>query len=227
MKPFFLVISACTMLLAVDKPNADSVKRISASQVVLKEAMTAGDASIPKDLIEKAHCVAVIPGLKQGGFIVGAKYGKGYLFCRKEHGGWQGPATVRVEGGSFGLQAGGGEADVVMLVMNKSGSDKILRNEFKLGANAGVMAGPLGRTVQAETDAYMRAEILGYSRSRGLFAGISLDGSTLREDLDDNAELYGSKLTNVEILGGKALPTPAVARPLRNLLNSISTWEKH
>jgi lipid-binding SYLF domain-containing protein len=227
MKPVIFLLSACALMFGAEKPDTDSIKRISASQDVLKEAMSAGDSSIPKDLIDKAHCVAVIPGLKQGGFILGAKYGKGYLFCRKEVGGWQGPAAVRVEGGSFGLQAGGGEADVVMLVMNKSGADKILRNEFKLGANAGVMAGPLGRTVQAETDAYMRAEILGYSRSRGLFAGITLDGSTLREDLEDNAALYGTQLTNTQILGEKARPTPAIALPLRNMLNSISTWEKN
>jgi len=213
-------------MYSADKLDGDTLKRIGQSQDVLTEAMASGDKAIPKDLIEKAHCVAVIPGLKQGGFIVGAKYGKGHLFCRKEMGGWQGPASVRVEGGSFGLQAGGGEADVVMLVMNKSGSEKILDNEFKLGANAGVMAGPVGRTAQAETDPTMRAEILGYSRSRGLFAGITLDGSTLREDLGDNEELYGSRLTNKEILSGAARPTPTAALPLRNLLNSISTWEK-
>lgn len=225
MKPFILLLSAAC-LFGATRPDPTTAKRIHAAQDVLKEALNGGDQSIPRDLIEKANCVAVIPGLKQGGFIVGGKYGKGYLFCRKQAGGWQGPAAVRVEGGSFGLQIGGGEADVIMLVMNQAGSEKILRNEFKLGANAGVMAGPLGRTVQAETDAYMRAEILGYSRSRGLFAGISLDGSTLREDLDDNQALYGSKKTNAELLGGAPVPTPAVARPLRQMLNSVSTWEK-
>ncbi|WP_031500933.1 lipid-binding SYLF domain-containing protein [Bryobacter aggregatus] len=225
MKVLLTILTACGLMLGAKNQQAEAVKRLTASKEVLTDALNAGDKSIPRDLIEKAHCIAIIPSMKQGGFIVGAKYGKGVMFCRKESGGWRGPATVRIEGGSFGLQIGAGEADVIMLVMNKTGAEKILKNEFKLGANAGVMAGPLGRTAQAETDVFMRAEILGYSRSRGVFAGISLDGSTLREDLDDNAKLYGKKLSNEQILL-EARPTPAVARPLRNMLNQISTWEK-
>ena len=226
MKPIFTLMLTAGLLLGAKSHVAEANKRLAAAQEVLKDAMNAGDKSIPKDLIEKAHCVAIVPGLKKGGFIVGAQYGKGVLFCRKEvGGGWKGPATVRIEGGSFGLQIGAGEADVVLLVMNKSGSDSILKNEFKLGANAGVMAGPVGRTAQAETDAVMKAKILGYSRSRGVFAGISLDGSTLREDLDDNKTMYGKKLTNMEILEG-SYPTPAAARALKSMLTGISTWEK-
>ena len=183
------------------------------------------DKGIPQDLMDKANCVAIIPGLKQGGFIVGAKYGKGVLTCRKPKGGWKGPATVRVEGGSFGLQIGGGEVDVVLLIMNQAGADKIMNSQFKVGGEAGAMAGPVGRTVQAETDAYMRAEILGYSRSRGVFAGVALAGSTLREDLDDNETMYGRRLTNKEILEGR-VASPAAAKPLMTTLNRYSMWEK-
>ncbi len=225
MKPIFSVILTAAVMFGAKNEVAEANKRLGAAQDVLKAAMEAGDHSIPKDLIEKSHCVAIIPSLKKGGFIVGAQYGKGVLFCRKESGGWRGPATVRIEGGSFGLQIGAGEADVVLLVMNKSGADSILKNEFKLGANAGVMAGPVGRTAQAETDAVMKAKILGYSRSRGIFAGVSLDGSTMREDVDDNAKLYGKRLTNEEILNGSNV-TPAAARPLKKMLTAISTWEK-
>jgi SH3 domain-containing YSC84-like protein 1 len=230
MKRNFLITILTLAVAAVpgfsDEHEAEAAKRLAAAQDVLKEAMNGDDKSIPRELIEKSHCVAIIPGMKQGGFIVGAKFGKGYMFCRKMSGGWHGPAAVRIEGGSIGLQIGGGEADVVMLVMNEKGADKILRNEFKIGANAGVMAGPLGRTAQAETDAYMRAEILGYSRSRGIFAGISLDGSTFREDREDNSALYGKKLTNQEVLADNGPATPAAAKPLAAMLTGISSWEK-
>ena len=157
---------------------------------VLQEIMNSPDKGIPQDLLDKAHCIAVVPGLKTGGFMVGAKYGKGVLACRKVGGGWRGPATVRIEGGSVGFQIGAGEVDTVLLIMNQSGAEKMMRSEFKIGGEAAAMGGPVGRNVQAETDAYMRAEILGYSRSRGVFAGVAITGSTLREDLDDNTAIY-------------------------------------
>lgn len=214
------------MLFAAKNEDADNAKRLKVSQEVLQEAMNAGDHSVPRELIERAHCIAVVPGMKQAGFIVGGKYGKGYLMCRKEGGGWQGPAAVRIEGGSFGLQIGGGETDLILLVMNKAGRDRILRNEFKMGGSAAVMAGPLGKNVQAETDLYMRAEMLGYSRSRGVFAGLALDGSTMREDLDDNQALYGSKLSNTQILDRDEVKTPEMGQGLLRQLSAISTWEK-
>jgi len=188
----------------------EAIKRIEASSVVMKEIMDSPDKGIPKDLLEKAHCVVVVPGLKTGGFIVAAKYGKGVIACRKAGGGWKGPATARVEGGSVGFQIGAGEVDTVLLIMNESGASKIMRSEFKIGGEALAMAGPVGRSAQAETDAYMRAEILGYSRSRGVFAGVALTGSTLREDLDDNTVIYNRRLSNREILEtGRSTPPPA------------------
>lgn len=227
MKSFLSALAlSSAMLFAAKNEDTDNAKRLKVSQEVLQEAMNAGDQSIPRDLIERAHCVAVVPGMKQAGFIVGGKYGKGYLMCRKEGGGWQGPAAVRIEGGSIGFQIGGGETDLILLVMNKAGRDRILRNEFKMGGSAAVMAGPLGKNVQAETDLYMRAEMLGYSRSRGVFAGLALDGSTLREDLDDNKALYGSQLSNAQILDRDEVKTPEMGQSLVRQLSAISTWEK-
>ncbi len=227
MKLFLSALAlSSAMLFAAKNEDSDNAKRLKVSQEVLQEAMNAGDQSIPRDLIERAHCVAVVPGMKQAGFIVGGKYGKGYLMCRKEGGGWQGPAAVRIEGGSFGLQIGGGETDLILLVMNKAGRDRILRNEFKMGGSAAVMAGPLGKNVQAETDLYMRAEMLGYSRSRGVFAGLALNGSTMREDLADNNALYGSKLSNTQILDRDEVKIPEMGQGLLRQLSAISTWEK-
>jgi lipid-binding SYLF domain-containing protein len=227
MKSFISALAiSSAMLFAAKNEDTENAKRLKVSQEVLQEAMNAGDQSIPRDLIERAHCVAVVPGMKQAGFILGGKYGKGYLMCRKEGGGWQGPAAVRIEGGSFGLQIGGGETDLILLVMNKAGRDRILRNEFKMGGSAAVMAGPLGKNVQAETDLYMRAEMLGYSRSRGVFAGLALNGSTMREDLDDNHALYGSKLSNTQILDREEVKTPEMGQGLLRQLSAISTWEK-
>jgi len=210
---------------ASNEPEA--VKRVHEATQVFREIMDAKDAGIPQDLLDRAHCAVIVPGMKQGAFIVGAKYGKGVMMCRKEGGGWAGPGTVRIEGGSFGFQAGGGETDLVLLVMNRRGAEKLMKSEFKLGGEAGVMAGPVGRTVQAETDALMRAEMLGYSRSHGVFAGVALEGSTLREDLDDNRELYGQRVTNQEIMnGGMSLHRDGESRELARTLNQYSSWEK-
>jgi SH3 domain-containing YSC84-like protein 1 len=164
-----------------------------------------------------------VPGLKKGAFIVGAKYGKGFVSCRKKDGvGWSAPGAIRVEGGSFGFQIGGSETDVFMLLMNQRGMDRLFSTKFTLGGDASVAAGPVGRSTQAETDAAMTAEILTWSRSRGLFAGISLSGATLREDEDWNRDLYGHKVTNKEvILGGMA--TPAQAEGLIATLNKYSS----
>jgi SH3 domain-containing YSC84-like protein 1 len=228
MKSFLsAAILASAFLVSARAGDAENAKRLKISQDVLMEAMNAGDQSIPRGLIERAHCVAIVPGMKQAGFIVGGKYGKGYLLCRKEGGGWQGPAAVRIEGGSLGLQIGGGETDLILLVMNKAGRDRILRNEFKMGGSAAVMAGPLGKNVQAETDLYMRAEMLGYSRSRGVFAGIALNGSTLREDLEDNKALYGQPLSNTQILDRDEAKTPEMGQALIRQLSAVSTWEKN
>lgn len=200
----------------------DAAKRLNDSAEMLTEIMSAPDKGIPQDLLEKAECVVVVPGLKKGAFIIGAKYGKGFMLCRKESGvGWSAPAAIRVEGGSFGFQIGGSETDVVMLVNSKPGAKKLLESKFTLGGDASVAAGPVGRTSSAETDAQLHAEILTYSRSRGVFAGISLQGATLRPDDDWNKELYGSDLTNKQIVMGNTA-SPAAASRLISTLDKYS-----
>jgi lipid-binding SYLF domain-containing protein len=160
----------------------------------------------------------IIPDLKKGAFIVGGKYGKGFVSCRKKDGvGWSAPGSVRIEGGSVGFQIGGSEMDVFMLVMNDRGMDRLLSDKFTLGADATVAAGPVGRVAQAETDARMTAEILAWSRARGLFAGIALNGATMREDEDWNQDLYGKPLKNREIVSGSVAPTKSAAPLLREL----------
>jgi lipid-binding SYLF domain-containing protein len=176
-------------------------QRLEDATTALDEILAAPDKGIPQDLLNKAHCVVIIPGLKKAAFIFGARYGKGYVSCRVDGGsGWSAPATVRVEGGSFGLQLGATETDVIMLVMNESGAKGLISSKFTIGGTAQAAAGPVGRDASADTDATMRAEILSYSRSRGLFAGIALQGATLREDLNANKAMYHHRLTTKEIV---------------------------
>jgi lipid-binding SYLF domain-containing protein len=198
---------------------ADNEKRIAESASVLSEIMHAGDKGIPEDLLGKAQCVGIIPNLKRAGFIIGAKYGKGVVVCREaDRAGWSAPSMVRVEGGSIGLQIGAGETDVVFIVMNRSGMDKLMSDKFTVGADANAMAGPVGRSAEANTDAMMHAEILSYSRSRGVFAGVSLQGATMRPDSDDNKELYGRGVSQREILEGR-VKAPAGAQAIYSELN--------
>ncbi len=194
-------------------------QRLDDAATVLNEVMAAPDKGIPQDLLNRAHCVVIVPGLKKAAFIFGARYGKGYVSCREAaSGGWSAPATIRVEGGSFGLQLGATETDVILLVMNQSGADKLMSSQFTLGGTAEAAAGPVGRSLTAETDALMRAEILSYSRSRGLFAGIALQGATLRQDLDANQTLYQQRLTTKEIVTDAGLkPTSAGEKLLTTL----------
>jgi lipid-binding SYLF domain-containing protein len=181
------------------------------SAMTIRELTNAGDKGIPEHALRRAQCVGVIPNLKRAGFIVGAKYGKGVLTCRTGDGKWSAPAIMRIEGGSIGVQIGVGETDVVLLVMNESGENKLTRDKFTVGGDASVMAGPVGRSAQAETDAMLSAEILAYSRSRGLFGGVSLEGATLRPDNDDDAKIYGHPVTVHEILHGQVTPPPAAS----------------
>ena len=200
----------------------DAAARLDAAADVLTEIMASPDKGIPQDLLDKSACVVVIPGLKKGAFIIGGKYGKGFVSCRKDVGrGWSAPAAVRIEGGSFGLQLGGSETDVVMLVMNQGGVKKLLSSKFTLGADAQAAAGPVGRESSAETDAKLHAEILTYSRSRGLFAGLSLQGATLRPDQDWNKEMYGKEISNEDIVLGTTKP-PSSASKLMAALNKFS-----
>jgi lipid-binding SYLF domain-containing protein len=218
---FLLLLMTAAALFGADKK--EPVQRLDEAAAVFKEIMDTPDKSIPQDLLDKAHCIVIIPGLKKGAFILGGKYGKGYLSCRKAGAGWSAPGTVRVEGGSVGFQIGGSESDVIMLVMNERGAEKLLASKFTVGAEGTVAAGPVGREATAQTDAYMRAEILSWSRARGVFAGISLQGATLRQDLDDNGVLYKKKLTNKEIVQSAAVP--ASAQNLISLLNKYSAKE--
>ena len=217
-----LSTAAMMCLAASDEPD----KRIRESGGVLREILDAKDKGIPEDLLENAQCVGVVPNLKRAGFIVGAKYGKGIVVCREANGrGWSAPSTIRIEGGSIGLQIGAGETDVVFIVMNKRGMDKLMEDKFTIGADASAMAGPVGRSAEARTDAMMHAEILSYSRSRGVFAGVSLEGATLRPDNDDNRKSYGRDVTQREILTGRMTPPPA-ARELYALLDSYAPTKK-
>jgi len=199
-----------------------AVKRLKTAGAVFTEIMGTPDKGIPQELLENSQCIVIIPGMKKAAFIVGGNYGRGFMLCRRASGlGWSAPAGVKVEGGSIGFQIGGSETDVIMLVMNKRGADKLLSSKFTLGADASVAAGPVGRTSSADTDAKLHAEILSYSRSRGAFAGISLEGATLRPDHDSNAELYGRKLTNEQIVMGK-IKSPASGSKLTAELNRYS-----
>ncbi len=219
MRMLLVLALACAPLLgATDEP----VKRLEESAAVFSEIMSTPDKGIPRDLLERAHCIVIVPGLKKAAFVVGGQYGKGYLSCRnKNDGGWSAPGTVRVEGGSVGFQIGGSETDLIMLVMNQRGAERLLSSEFTLGAEGEIAAGPVGRSSTAETDALMRAEIISWSRSRGVFAGIALKGATLRQDLDDNEALYGKKLGNRDVVTS-GIAAPPAATKLLALLSQYS-----
>ncbi len=198
MKLLLIAALAITPLVAKDH---ESAKRLDDAAVVLSEVMAAPDKGIPQDMLEHAYCIVIVPDLKTAAFIAGGKYGKGYLSCRnKGRAGWSAPGSIRIEGGSVGFQIGASSTDLIMLVMNERGADKLLSDKFTLGAEGSVAAGPVGRTATAQTDAQMHADILSWSRSQGLFAGVALEGATLRQDLDDNASIYGKRLENRQIV---------------------------
>jgi len=210
-----------TAVLAADREVKVS-DRLDASADTLNDMMHAADRGIPQDLLDKAKCVVVVPGMKKAGFIFGAKYGSGFAVCRRPGNvGWSAPAAMIVEGGSVGFQIGLSETDVVVLVMNDGGMRHLLSDKFTLGGDASVAAGPLGRTATAETDAMLNAEMLAYSRSHGLFAGVSLEGATMRPDEEADRALYGHPATNHEILQGD-FKTPAAAVRFEHALNRDS-----
>jgi lipid-binding SYLF domain-containing protein len=212
---------ATTSVFAADRAiKVDD--RLDASAETLTNMMNASDHGIPHDLLDKARCVVVIPGMKKAGFIFGAEVGRGFAVCRREHGsGWSAPAGMRSEGGSFGFQIGASETDAVFLVMNEGGMKHLLSDKFTVGGDASVAAGPIGRDASARTDAMMNAEMLSYSRSRGLFAGIALTGVTIRPDGETNKVLYGRDSTNREILTGD-FKTPPMARKFERALHHDS-----
>jgi SH3 domain-containing YSC84-like protein 1 len=209
--------------LAKADKESSAVDRLDTSAEVLRDMMHADDKGIPQDLMNRAQCVVVIPNMKKAGFIWGAKYGRGYAVCRRAGGvGWTAPAGMRIEGGSFGLQIGGSESDAVVLVNNESGMKHLLSDKFTLGGDASIAAGPVGRDASAQTDVEMHAEMLSYSRSRGIFVGIALEGATLRPDKEADRELYGRDITNREILTGRDVRPPAAAEKLEHALNRES-----
>jgi len=218
---FGLLFCSSVVLFAADTAQ----ERLSDTTNVFNEIMATPDKGVPQELLETAHCIIIVPGMKQAAFGVGAKWGRGYAVCRQHGAGWGAPAAIRVEGGSFGFQIGGSSTDIVMLLMNERGMRRLLEDKVTLGAEATVAAGPVGRQTAASTDVQMSAEILSYSRAKGLFAGIALHGATLRPDNEVNEELYGSKLTNREILTGGQKP-PAAASELITALNRYSPREE-
>lgn len=211
MKTLMITLAlGCTVPLFAQK---DAAQRLQAAAEVMNEIMATPDKGIPQDLLGRSECIVVIPNAKKGGFIVAAKYGRGFFSCRRpsDHG-WSAPGAIRTEGGSFGFLIGGAETDVVMLILNRKGAEKLLGSKFTLGGDASVAAGPVGRDSQAATDATFQAEILTYSRQRGIFAGLSLSGATIREDDTANRELYGHEVKNRTVVDGSVeVPAPAAA----------------
>jgi lipid-binding SYLF domain-containing protein len=218
-----LVVSA--VLLAAASARAEDVwERLYSCHLVLDDILEMPDA-IPSGLLDKAECVAIIPSVKKAALGIGGSYGKGALVCRgtREYSGpWGAPAMVRLEGGSIGFQLGGQATDYILLVMNRRGVEGILNTSVKLGADASVAAGPKGRTALAATDASFKAEILSYSRNKGLFAGVSLEGSTLRSDKGANRELYGEELNTRQVVSVPDRPVPTAAERLVQLLRTVS-----
>jgi lipid-binding SYLF domain-containing protein len=202
----------CAPLLANDVKTDE---RLNNAANLFSEVMGTPDRSIPQGLLNKSYCVVVVPGLKKAAVVVGGKYGRGYAVCRAGGGeGWGPPAAIRIEGGSFGAQIGFSSSDVVLLIMNSGGMKRLTKSKFTIGAEATAAAGPVGRDVTAQTDAFVTAEILSWSRSRGLFGGVSLDGATLRSDVGENEALYGQRWTSKQILSSGAKPIAAADKLL-------------
>jgi len=199
-----------------------AVDRCLRAAEVLDKVMGTPEKAIPQELMSRSQCIAIIPGAKKVGFVIGARYGKGLMSCRtKDNFGWTAPSAVKLEGGSFGLQIGGSSTDLVLLILNKRGAEKLMQSKFTLGGDAAVAAGPLGRSAQAQTDAQLQAEILSYSRSRGVFAGISMEGATLRPGHKANEKIYGRQVEPRQVLTAQ-IPAPSTVQPLIDTLNKYS-----
>ena len=216
-----LVVSLCSLMFAADEPAKESkaTDRVQAAADVLNEIESAPDSGIPQEILGRAECVAVVPSMLKGGFVVGAKYGRGLASCRTPKG-WSSPAFFTVKGGSFGFQIGGQAVDLVMLIMNNEGMQRLLSSQVALGADASVAAGPVGRHAEGNTDWKMRAQVLTYSRARGVFAGVSLNGAVLKQDKDSTRDFYGHMVTFKAALTGEVEP-PAAANPF---LSTLAKW---
>jgi len=221
-----LALMGSTQIRAQERETTPD-KRLENATLSFREVMHEPDKGIPHDLFDKARCIVIIPGVKKAAFIVGGKYGRGFVSCRRGgEGRFGAPAAIRIEGGSYGLQIGGSSTDVFMLIMNESGMRKLLSDKFTIGGEAEAAAGPVGREASARTDVMLHAEILSWSRSRGLFAGLSLEGSTLRPDESENEKLYGRKISNQRILEGE-IGVPPASRPLIAELNRYRNEGDH
>ena len=223
-KPLVLALGLClltTLLSAAEEGDTKAIKRVESAATVLDEIQGAPDQGIPQEVLGSAECVAVIPTLLKGGFIVGGRYGKGVASCRTPKG-WSAPAFFTIGGGSFGLQIGGEAVDLVMLIMNKDGMKNLLSSNFKLGADASAAAGPVGRHASANTDWKMRAQVLTYSRARGAFAGLELSGAVIKQDKDSTRDFYGRMVPFKTSLEGN-IEAPQAAYPF---LNTLAKWAK-
>ena len=227
MKSFVIVCMAVCLVagaIAADETSAKPTKaedRLKAAADVLNEIQSAPDQGIPEEVLGSAECVSVVPSMLKGGFIVGARYGRGVASCRTSKG-WSAPAFFTIKGGSFGLQIGGQAVDLVMLIMNQDGMKNLLSSQFKLGADASVAAGPVGRHAAADTDWKLRAQVLSYSRARGLFAGLELSGAVVEQDKDSTREFYGRMVPFSTSLTG-TIDAPPNAYPY---LNTLAKWAK-
>ena len=215
-----LLLAIGVLLIALPLPAAShadetsaEAERVAAATDVFDEVMNLPEQSIPHTVVSKAQGVAIFPAVKKGGFVVGGQWGRGIMSVRGARGSWSAPAFLTLTGGSFGLQIGGQEIDLVLIVMNREGLERLVRNQFKVGVDAGIAAGPVGRDAQAATDIQMRAKILSYSRARGLFAGVTINGGTIKQDRDANERFYGRSYSTRELvferLGGAPPPVPA------------------
>jgi lipid-binding SYLF domain-containing protein len=211
---------ACLAMGVILGQESRPDKRLQDATAVVNEMMGMPDKGIPQSVLDKAQCIVVVPGLKKAAFIVGGQFGRGFASCRKA-GGWGAPAAMKIEGGSFGLQLGGQSTDVILLVMNQRGMDRLVSDKFTIGADAAAAAGPVGRDAKADTDIMLNAEILSYARSRGAYAGLSLEGATMRPDNEENKKLYGREVSNQDILV-KGMGTPEVAKTFTRALNHSS-----
>jgi lipid-binding SYLF domain-containing protein len=221
----FMLIVFCVFFVTSSFAQGKEDDRLKESYTVLKEILGTPDKGIPSDLLAKAECVLVYPSVKKGAFIVGASYGRGVITCRSGQdfrGAWSAPAMFALEGASFGFQIGGEATDFVLLIMNEKGAESVMSSKVKLGADASAAAGPVGRTSSAETDVVMKAEILSWSRAKGIFGGVSLEGSTMRSDDGANKKLYGKELSAKEIVREGKVKTPLDGEPLIQLLQKTS-----
>lgn len=227
LKSFFLLsLLSLTAIPAMSQERKDELQRLQRATAVFNEIMRTPDKGIPNDLLDKAECVAIVPGLKKGGLGIGGRYGKGVVMCRQPGRKWSAPSFLTVEGGSIGLQIGFQQIDLVMLVMNREGMEKLVGDKFTVGADASAAAGPVGRQASAETNIRLDAQILTYSRAKGLFAGVTVNGAVVKQDKDDNRDFYGKEMNARAILFEGSVPMPVEAESLAAALSRESPRKK-